>query len=81
MMAFMLAPSMYRRPPASCTMRAISTMSVSKRPSVLGLVIMMPAVFGPTSSRSESRSMRPSSRLLMVRGFMPMITTDAGLVP
>ena len=81
MMAFMLAPSMYSRPPASWTTRATSMMSVSKSPRVLGLVIMMPAVVGPTASRRTPRSRRPSDFDAMVTGFMPAITTEAGLVP
>src|SRR5215831_17476843 len=48
--AFRLAPSMYTSPPAACTTAAISSIFSSNRPSVDGLVIMMPA----TSSRAAA---------------------------
>ena len=59
----------------------ISSMCSSQRPSVFGLVIIRPAVSGPTAARSASRSQLPRASEGMVTTSKPAITAVAGLVP
>ena len=71
-MAFMLAPSQKTWPPASWTMRQISSMAGSKRPRVEGFVSISAATRGPSFSRafaSAPRSVLPS-------GFVGIETTS-----
>ena len=55
--------------------------SVSNRPSVLGLVIMIPAISSLRSGLSDSTSMRPFSSDFTSTTSRPQTAADAGLVP
>ena len=77
----MLAPSMYASAPAAWTASSNSTMRVSNRPSVEGLVNITAAVCGPSAARSAARSTWPDSSDLTVTVRKPAIDAVAGLVP
>ena len=53
----------------------------SKTPTVLGLVSMMPAVWGPTAARRAAMSTSPSGPVGISRATNPHMTAEAGLVP
>ncbi len=68
-------------PPASCTIRAIFVILRSKRPTVFGFVIMMPATVSSRAAASALRSILPSRPEGIVLVTKPAIVQEAGLVP